>query len=629
MVNNAGWREHADDDGDAKRVLKISSTTTMGARRTNQSMQTLRQSSIDAVAKQQHGPSTTLHALLPRKFHTSATSPSAGLLSGLVVYASLAWVLIALSMNFENDTNGALISVPLPTSTLTNADDAHRRLRHRKSNRRATNAIQLNHKRQRIPADYFQLSLSPNSNSSIRSTNNTSSHPWSWPIIHIVNTRFMQGQGTLLSLARSRLKLLEVITLPSLMKQSIFDHEILSEVYKGTIWEDEISQLNATQQYHNIMHDVSRGRMDPIFLWIIKVDPNLDKTILDELRRVLEPVKHFTLVIGSNNNFGIGTKPGGWRGGEAGRDIVNAYDTGRVFFPRVEDTDAYRMFRRAHDAREDRVVLETRLDADDAINLDYFWTLQYEALWKLIPNINYVDVQIDSKTVVVGDEDDVDVEQTARWLYWCPNTHVQWNPSISDVSSSNNPGMLQVYKMPNVCVTAGLTLGFAIGTKEENVPRYSHTAIYWEITTHHLNNGTNSSTQAMESHDIHDCGLYPSSQCAIFIEDPRVAAFRSRAMTSAGMHNIEAKGVPSVEADEKYKRFADKLWVRAIEDNFGIHTEQAREAANFMTANYLGTVRDNLKGQCTHGHSCKVSSLEKLQRTVDILEEEAGGIAIY
>jgi hypothetical protein len=413
------------------------------------------------------------------------------------------------------------------------------------------------------------------------------------------------------------------------MKQSIFDHEILSDVYKGTIWEDEISQLNATQQYHNIMHDVSRGRMDPIFLWIIKVDPNLDKTILDELRRVLEPVKHFTLVVGSNNNFGIGTKPGGWRGGEAGRDIVNAYDTGRVFFPRVEDTDAYRMFRRAHDAREDRVVLETRLDADDAINLDYFWTLQYEALWKLIPNINYVDVQIDSKTVVVGDEDDVDVEQTARWLYWCPNTHVQWNPSISDVSSSANPGMLQVYKMPNVCVTAGLTLGFAVGTKEENVPRYSHTAIYWEITTHHLNNGTNSSTQATESHDIHDCGLYPSSQCAIFVEDPRVAAFRSRAMTSAGMHNIEAKGVPSVEADEKYKRFADKLWVRAIEDNFGIHTEQVREAANFMTANYLGTVRDNLKGQCTHGHSCKVSSLEKLQRTVDILEEEAGGIAIY
>ncbi len=612
MVNDCcwSWREHEDyGDGDATKVTKV--PITMGARRSNQSTQTLRQCT-ESAAKQQ--------ALLPREFHTSATS-SAGLLSGLVVYSCLAWVIITLSMNCENDTNGALISVPLPTSTHATSDDAHRRLRHRKFNRRATNAIQ--------PANYFQLSPSPNYNGSIRSTNKNSSQPWSWPIIHIVNTRFMQGQGTLLSLARSRLKLLEVITLPSLMKQSIFGHEILSDVFKGTIWEDEISQLNATQQqYHTIIHDISRGRMDPIFLWIIKVDPNLDETILDELRLVLEPVKHFTLVIGSNTNYGIGTKPGGWRGGEAGRDILNAYDTGRVFFPRDGDTDAYRMFRRAYDAREDRVVLETRLDADDAINLDYFWTLQYEALRNLIPDIDYVDVHV-SKTVGIGDEDDVNVEQTARWLYWCPKTHVQWNPSIGDVRSNDNPGILQVYKMPNACVTAGLSLGFAVGTKEESVPRYSHTTIYWEITTHHLDNGTNSTTEATESHDIHDCGLYPPSQCAIFIEDPRVSAFRSRAMTSAGMHNIEEKGVPSVEPDEKYKQFADTLWERAIEDNFGILTKKASEAAKFMTANYLGTVRDNLTGQCTHGHSCKISSLEKLRRTIDVLEEEAGGIAIY
>ena len=39
-------------------------------------------------------------------------------------------------------------------------------------------------------------------------------------------------------------------------------------------------------------------------------------------------------------------------------------------------------------------------------------------------------------------------------------------------------------------------------------------------------------------------------------------------------------------------------------------------------------VHDNLRGQCTHGHSCKESSLEKLQRTIDIYQEELGGIGI-
>ncbi|KAL7427358.1 hypothetical protein ACHAXH_001985, partial [Discostella pseudostelligera] len=484
----------------------------MGARRSNQSTQTLRlsprQSNTAKSSAKPHVPSYAQH-VLPRKFPTSSTS-SAGLLSGLLIYACLAWIFINFSLNYDNDSNSALISVPVPTSSNANADSDHRSLRHRnattstRSSRRETNPIGQN-SQQLLPANYFQLSPSPN-HSSTNSSSTNNSHPWSWPIIHIVNTRFMQGQGTLVSLARSRLKLLEIVTLPSLMKQSIFDYAILMDVYKGTIWEDEISHLNAT---HIDMH------VDPIFLWVIKVDPNLDKIILDELRSVLEPVKHFTIVVGSNTNYGIGTKPGGWRGGEAGRDVLNAYDSGRVFFPLRDDDnkdDAYHnMLRRAHDAREDRVVLETRLDADDALNIDYFWTLQYEALWKLIP--------VDSQSIS-GDDDDDDSIQTARWLYWCPNTHVQWNPSTSD--ASDNPGMLQVFKMPDVCVTAGLTLGFAVGTKEENVPRYSHTAIYWEITVHHLNNGTssNTSSEAMEIYkDTHDCGLYPSSQCAVFVDD--------------------------------------------------------------------------------------------------------------
>ena len=185
--------------------------------------------------------------------------------------------------------------------------------------------------------------------------------------------------------------------------------------------------------------------------------------------------------------------------------------------------------------------------------------------------------------------------------------------------------MLQVFQMPQACVTAGLTLGFAVGTEDAHVPRYEHSKVYWEISVHHNNKGKNTTHDAS---DVHDCGLYPSSRCAVFVEDPRVSAFRSRAMTSAGMHNIEAGGEPSVKTPEKYKEMARKLWKETIRINFGIQTEKAKEAADFMIVNHLGTVKDNLRGQCTHGHSCKLSSVEKLQRTIDILEEEFGGVEL-
>jgi len=187
----------------------------------------------------------------------------------------------------------------------------------------------------------------------------------------------MQGQGSLINLARSRLKLLEVVCLPSLMQQTIFDHATQSEVYQHTKWEEEVNHLN---EHH---HSPKRV-MDPLFLWIIKVDPNMDQTILDELNAVLEPAKQFTLVVGSNTNYGIGIKPGGWRDGQAGQNILDAYDNGQVFFPGGDDANTHQMLRGAHDAREDRVVIETRLDADDAVNVDYIAALQMSALRTLV-----------------------------------------------------------------------------------------------------------------------------------------------------------------------------------------------------------------------------------------------------
>ena len=402
---------------------------------------------------------------------SSISSKLATLLIGLVigVWLGMIYIMYHLNTNTHPDNN---------STTGGNYHSLHT-IRKKHANRDVVTPHLLRRQQQQkhnLPKNYFQLSPPTSTN-----TQTTQQPKWSWPIIHIVTTRFMQEQGTLIHLAQSRLKLLEVITMPSLMKQSIHKHDTLIEdVYVNTKWENELDKIKK-----NAKKKKNQYAMDPLFLWIIKVDPNLDPSVIKELKAVLQPVRHFTFVVGSNTNFGIGAKSGGWRGGEAGLDILDAYDNGHVYFPDEllrsdnDEVDKFDTLRRAHEARNDRVVLETRIDADDAVNVDYFATLHDVATRFLVDrNVSGYD---ESKEEEEEDEDEHKTkgkrQPTAKWLYWCPHTHVQWNPSSSIDSPSDNPGMLQVFQMPMTCVTAGLTLGFAIGSKEEMVPRYPHTKV--------------------------------------------------------------------------------------------------------------------------------------------------------
>ena len=290
----------------------------------------------------------------------------------------------------------------------------------------------------------------------------------------------MQGQGTLVSLAQSRLKLLEAICLPSIREQTILNHTTLSDIYNSTKWGTEVTELkNRTIDIEksHASEDTTRSfprTVDPVFLWIIKVDPNLDPNVLNELKIVLEPVKQFTLVVGSLINYGIGINPGGWRDGKAGQDILDAFQDGRVYFPEddpegngineINYDTAYQLIRRAHEARSDRVVLETRLDADDAINVRYFSALHYTALGKLVNrNVSgFVGIFDDGDDDQSGNEEndgasdgEISVDspneiETARWMYWCPHRHVQWSPSSEFYNPNKDPGMLYVFESPNL-----------------------------------------------------------------------------------------------------------------------------------------------------------------------------------
>lgn len=136
-------------------------------------------------------------------------------------------------------------------------------------------------------------------------------------ILHIVNTRFMQEQGTLEILGMARYHQFMTFCYPSVIHQSSQD-----------------------------------------FFWIIKTDPHLSLSLQQKMIQVLQPHDNFYLVA-SNQNFMINKQNGSWRDGGEGYDLLQS----KIY------TGNITKLHQAIALRNDRPILETRLDADDGYAL--------------------------------------------------------------------------------------------------------------------------------------------------------------------------------------------------------------------------------------------------------------------
>ena len=154
-------------------------------------------------------------------------------------------------------------------------------------------------------------------------------------IVHVVQTRFMQGQAGLLELGRARLALFETFCLPSMLAQSSTN-----------------------------------------FIWIVRTDPMLDPSLVSDLVGLLQGMQHFFL-IGSNAN------PEGF-----GRNALafSDYLGGAAVF-----TGNITLLENAYGRSSSSVYLETRLDADDGLHRDFIRTLQHESQLSLMGNDHTVD----------------------------------------------------------------------------------------------------------------------------------------------------------------------------------------------------------------------------------------------
>lgn len=384
----------------------------------------------------------------------------------------------------------------------------------------------------------FSLLIMSESGSLTRSSSlRTDEVTWDHDVMHIVVTRFMQDQPHLLALARARFQLFTTVCFPTMVQQSSQD-----------------------------------------FLWIIQTDPQLDKEMRHDLAQLLKPYPHFFLV-GSNLQQQQGQ-------GGSFRTVAKELLQSPIYSGDVK------LLRQAYLCRNNTPLLQTRLDADDGLNVEYLHQIQRQAT-RLFH------------------------QESVQWYYWCIKRHFEW------YSESND---LHPVEHSRLCVTPGLTVGFAtepfntVVSSEPPPLDIAHDVLYKEIEKKMAAVPKPKKQKMGELLKINPtpCG---GLQCIRMVDDLSVGAIRSRTWTSAGMMDIFGATITD-SADAAKKQ--SQMW-QLLTAQFGVAPTAFQDVQVYLKEHIIEIARDNLDGQCTQGHSCKIKSVETLQRLIDVDREGQKG----
>jgi len=357
-------------------------------------------------------------------------------------------------------------------------------------------------------------------------------------VVHVVHTRFMQHQAKLLNLGKARIDLFQTFTVPSMRHQT-------------------------TQDY----------------LWIIWTDPNLDKHLLYGL---MEELKDFpnAVVVG---NLEIVTQDF--------RQSMNGLmleDNEKLIDPKTVLWGSRLLLIDYYKKSKSRVLLETRLDADDALSHDFLETVQREAA----TSISQTD--------------------TTDYRVWCANRFMDWRyyepeelPKSESreyleeqLGTNEGPKIEKGYLSPEKdlkgCVTVGLTMGFQTKADLQQLPTKEHHKIRQSLP----------SCDESAKHCIQ--GLVPPEN--------QFFGLRARTPTSTSMVNVvvddvmDAGGATLTQFD---------LW-NTVQRDFFIAPTTVWDLRNRFQAALPDILLDAIAGLCKAGHSCRHSSKNTL---MDLLKK--------
>ncbi|CAJ1947753.1 unnamed protein product [Cylindrotheca closterium] len=348
--------------------------------------------------------------------------------------------------------------------------------------------------------------------------NHTASHQEkSWSneraIVHVIYTRFMQHQPNLVALGLARLKLFTTFCLPTIKKQ--------------------------TNQH---------------FLWIIRTDPDLDVTLKDGLIGAVSELSN-VVVVGSNE-----VRKGSLDGGFRSEDSIEDIDEDSLFFGSLKLVQSF------HGAAQLRNVLETNVDADDGLGLNFVESVQ---------NMTYHNFHGKHK-------------KTA-WFNICVGRHLEWQ-YYAPWDNATDKGSLQLGST-HICVTSGLSWA----TMRKADPEFTE--------SHHLiKKETKDCKDAKKSH----------MGCWAELPETEFMAIRARTPTSTGMARVltDETSWTEEQVDE------DKAHWKTLDESFGIMQASIQKSRRYLTDHLELIVEDNLKGQCMKDHSCSENIKKKLKKII-------------
>ena len=361
---------------------------------------------------------------------------------------------------------------------------------------------------------------------------------------HIYTHRYQQHQPDLLELGIARLKLFQTITLPAMERQSTRN-----------------------------------------FLWIIRTDPDLHAILRTQLMHTISesPLASRIVLVADNHNA-------------ACMKMAGYLNENMVLLGSWSLLNQYLVAAK----QQLRTVLETRLDADDALNRQYLETVQHTAPASL--------------------------QDPKDWAFWCVHYHYEWHvaPPARMLRRQRNVPLPMVYGhvdgvQASRCITAGLTVGFGVNASRADFPgNMVHTKIEDLIPDCQderrnklglRNNGsTNNGNGGVQQNYNSTVAATPVTTHCLHknVLSHLPAALRARTTTSTGMSKVSLlNGEPLIKEGPLPPNHPISLQWDTIEQDFGVQRDTVRDARSYLLDHTQAIAADNLKGQCTEGHTCK------------------------
>ena len=386
-------------------------------------------------------------------------------------------------------------------------------------------------------------------------------------IVHVVHTRFLQNRPRLQDFTKARLEQFKAFTLPSIKQQT----------------NDE-------------------------FLWVIWSDTSLTEDTETQIKEMLHGMTNVVVLGYKKERHSIQSA---W--------FQNTFDQSYIV------TGSYRLIMSFHQAAQNHTVVDTFLDAEDALSLNFVGDVQKEASEALA--------------------------QRGTFRLWCPSHHLSWgyssppwhhqmqkdvyrmallkeseeevvNPDITIPSLER--GFFTVKRAVDSCLSgAGTSVGYSAKSKPERdfpvLLKVQNTATSWHSMIMH-------------------CDTYGESNCLGFIENqrfiqpdqsekrfPEVAMAKAVLLRSKTITAAESKGITQVfpkrpkPSPEAVFAAQQKMW-QLMDPVFGIDPDSIHSWRQGFESNLDKVVMDMMT-ICLPSNNCSPknkAALKELLSTVGL-----------